>query len=182
MTEVIEVIENTEFEAVEAVEEVATVESEPEAPVAEEAAEFNADEAEEPVVETEAAVVEEATSQDYAALEQSYQELQANYSALEQEVIGLREYKATQERKDKQTMIDSFYMLSDEDKQNVVDNIDTYSLNEIEAELSIICVRNKVNFNLDTEEAEPITSFNLNAADIEIEDAPAWVKAVKGNM
>ena len=46
-------------------------------------------------------------------------------------------------------MIASFYMLSDEDKKDVVANIDTYSLDDIEAKLSIICVRNKVSFNLD---------------------------------
>ncbi len=40
-------------------------------------------------------------------------------------------------------------MLSDEDKKNVLDNIDKFSLRDIEAELSIICVRNRVNFNLD---------------------------------
>ena len=49
----------------------------------------------------------------------------------------------------KQAMIDSFYMLSDEDKADVIANIDTYSVDDIEAKLSIICVRNKVSFNLD---------------------------------
>ena len=35
------------------------------------------------------------------------------------------------------------------DKKDVIENIDTYSLDDIEAKLSIICVRNKVNFNLE---------------------------------
>jgi len=39
-------------------------------------------------------------------------------------------------------------MLSDEQKKDCVDNIDTYSFDEIEAKLSVICVRNKVSFDL----------------------------------
>jgi len=46
-------------------------------------------------------------------------------------------------------MIKSFYVLSDADKKDVVDNIDQYSLDEIESKLSVICVRNKVNFGLE---------------------------------
>lgn len=61
-------------------------------------------------------------------------------------------------------MIESFYMLSDEDKKDVVENIDTYSIDDIEAKLSIICVRNKVSFNLEddkTPETKP-TTFSLD--------------------
>ena len=64
-------------------------------------------------------------------------------------------------------------MLSDEDKKPVLDNIDNYSLREIEAELSIICVRNKVNFNIEEEPAGP-TTFNLEPEDDL--STPAWVK------
>ena len=38
---------------------------------------------------------------------------------------------------------ETFYMLSDEDKKEVIENIDSYSLDDIEAKLSILCVRNK---------------------------------------
>ena len=70
-------------------------------------------------------------------------------------------------------------MLSDEDKADVIANIDTYSVDEIEAKLSVICVRNKVNFNLE-EESQKITApttYNLNDNE---DDAsiPAWIKAV----
>ena len=56
-------------------------------------------------------------------------------------------------------------------------NIDNYSLEDIEAKLSIICVRNKVSFSLDEKEEEDPTTYNLNEVE---EDAlvPAWVKAV----
>lgn len=70
-------------------------------------------------------------------------------------------------------------MLSDEDKKDVVDHINEYSLEDIEAKLSIICVRNKVNFNLESEESNPTSTFNLNSAIDEDDDAPAWIKAVR---
>lgn len=124
-----------------------------------------------------------------------YVELQTNFSNLEAEMATLKEEKSTletqlaelvefkksMERKEKEDMIKNFYMLSDEDKKEVVDNIDSYSIDEIEAKLSIICVRNKVNFNLDednTKTAEP-TTYSLNGdADVD-EGTPAWIKAVQ---
>jgi len=122
----------------------------------------------------------------YAQLESDYATLQASYSALEQEnaalrteVESLRQFKLNADRQAKQAMIDSFYMLSDEDKADVVNNIDNYSLDDIEAKLSIICVRNRVNFSIDEDNKEKgITHFSLQA--IEDNDcAPAWVKAVR---
>ena len=81
-------------------------------------------------------------------------------------------------------MIDSFYMLSDQDKKDVIDNINTYSLDDIEAKLSVICVRNKLNLSEgqseeNSEEKAP-SMFSLeNAADSDT--APAWIKAVREN-
>ena len=81
-------------------------------------------------------------------------------------------------------MIDGFYMLSDVEKKDCIDNIDKYSLDDIEAKLSIICVRNKVSFNLDDDNKkesetpkEPMT-FSLDGNDGE-DNAPAWIKAVR---
>lgn len=125
---------------------------------------------------------------EYVALQKDYQTLQDNYAtleatkvALEQQVSELNEFKLAADRKDKQAMIDSFYMLTDEDKKDVVANIDSYSLDDIEAKLSIICVRNKVDFNLNAPEAEqkPDGLFSLeNNSD---NDVPAWVLAVREN-
>lgn len=113
---------------------------------------------------------------------QEYQDLLARCSALETEVEELRAYKKKIERKEKKAMIDSFYMLSDEEKEDVLENIDTYSLDDIEAKLSIICVRNKVSFNLDEDEEEKNapTVFSLDSSE-ENDDSvtPAWVKAVQ---
>ena len=114
----------------------------------------------------------------YSALEESYNQLVADKEALDSRVEELVNFKLTAERKDKEDMIASFYMLSDEDKQDVITNIDTYSLDDIEAKLSIICVRNKVSFNLDdNKEEKGPTTFNLNGSAAEDDSTPAWVKA-----
>ena len=77
-------------------------------------------------------------------------------------------------------MIDQFFMLSDEDKADVIANIDTYSVDDIEAKLSIICVRNKVSFDLDEnkQNSEP-TVYNLNEQMEEDLAIPAWVKSLR---
>ena len=114
----------------------------------------------------------------YSALEEVYAAAQLRIEEMANQLAELTAFKATVEKAEKEKMIASFYMLSDEDKAEVVANIDNYSLDEIEAKLSIICVRNKVSFNLDDNmnESEPTTfNVNQNVAD----DVPEWVKAVR---
>lgn len=122
---------------------------------------------------------------EYTELKAQYDELQTKFAALETEnnslkeqIAPLAEFKKAAEKKDKEDMIAKFYMLSDEDKADVVENIDKYSLDDIEAKLSVICVRNKVSFDLD-ENNKPngATTFNLNNNSSEDDDMPAWVKA-----
>ena len=132
---------------------------------------------------------------EYMELSQNYSALKADYDALvaekaswetdkanlENEVNTLTTFKKGIERKEKENMINNtFYMLSDEDKKDVIENIDTYSLDDIEAKLSIVCVRKKVSFNLDEEDDKSnggVTVFNLGSAEEEDESIPAWVKA-----
>lgn len=125
---------------------------------------------------------------EYTELLAKFNELEGKYSALEQEkntldteVAELKEFKLKAERQNKQQMIDSFYMLSDDDKKDVVEHIDTYSLDDIEAKLSILCVRNKVNFNLEDKHEEddktPKGLFNLEHP--ETDNVPDWVKAIR---
>lgn len=121
----------------------------------------------------------------FAALEIQYNSLAEEKTSLtatiaekDQLIAELTQFKATAERKDKQAMIDRFYMLTDEDKKDVIANIDTYSLDDIEAKLSIICVRNKVSFadnDNNQDSAQPLT-YNVNEVP-EDDSIPAWVKA-----
>ena len=125
---------------------------------------------------------------EYVALQTAHAELETKYNALVAEkeaqdavVASLTEYKVVAERKEKMEMINTqFYMLSDDLKADVIENIDTYSLAEIESKLSVICVRNKVNFNLDDDKnpgTDPMT-YNLNGGSLEDDATPAWIKAV----
>ena len=108
------------------------------------------------------------------------EELNQTITKLTEENNNLAEFKHTIDREKKQELIDSFYMLSDELKKDCIDNIDTYSLDDIEAKLSVICVRNKVSFDLDKPEEKKETVFNLNSVEDENSfDLPAWVQRVQ---
>ena len=115
----------------------------------------------------------------YSSLEKEFNALKETNETLTIQINELSEFKAGVDRKDKQAMIDGFYMLSDEDKEDVINNIDTYSLDEIEAKLSIICVRNKVSFNLedDDKNTDP-TTYSLNGGG-EGDYTPAWIKSLQ---
>ena len=137
-------------------------------------------------------VVSEAEYQ-LAALRTEYEALQANYAALENQIVDLQrqnselttanaeltEFRNGIEDARKDDMINSFYMLSDEDKKDVVENIDNYSLNDIEAKLSILCVRNKVSFNLDDDKNDGTNPTVFKLDEGMSDDAPAWVKALR---
>ena len=118
--------------------------------------------------------------QEYIELKANYEELETKFNNMKADYDKLVEFKNAADRKEKQAMIDSFYMLSDEDKQDVVKNIDNYSIDDIEAKLSVICVRNKVSFDLDEEKDEEQngnTVFSLDEQGIEDDMIPAWIKA-----
>ena len=125
---------------------------------------------------------------EYIDLQNSYSELESKYNALvaekeelESQIQPLKQFKLDTERIQKQEMIDkTFYMLSQEDKKDVIDNIDTYSLDDIEAKLSVICFRNKISFEAldDEEDLNDPTTYNLGSDLFNDESTPAWVKAV----
>lgn len=118
-------------------------------------------------------------SSNYAALETNYSAAQARITELEGQLAELTTFKKSVEKAEKEKMIASFYMLSDEDKSDVMTNIDTYSLDDIEAKLSILCVRNKVSFNLDDDKNDGTNPTVFKLDDGMSDDAPAWVKALR---
>ena len=122
----------------------------------------------------------QALLSNYSNLESSYNDLNAKYETLESQLRDLTQFKANIDLQQKQEMINKFYMLSDEDKADVITNINTYSLEDIESKLSVICFRNKVSFDLDNseEESEEIpTVFKLT--DTDDASVPAWIKAIE---
>lgn len=127
-------------------------------------------------------------------LQSQFNELQTKYESLEnvntelnEKVASLSEFKVSVDREKKQQLIAKFYMLDDADKKDVIENIDNYALDDIEAKLCVACFRNHVNFDgLNDDEqtnhasaAAPIV-YNLGGND-DGEDLgdPDWVKAVR---
>lgn len=110
-------------------------------------------------------------------------ELNTAHETLKSEHETLVSFKADIDKKEKENLIASFYMLSDELKKDVVDNIDSYSLEDIEAKLSILCVRNKVNFSLEENKEMDPTSYNLNnEVGSSNNEVPEWVKAIQDHV
>lgn len=113
------------------------------------------------------------------SLKNALEELQNKFASLEEENKKLLDFKREVEDQQKDDLIASFYMLSDEDKKDVVANKANYSLDEIEKELSVICVRKKVSFTNDSASdntADAPLVYNLDAH--QADDTPAWLKAV----
>ena len=119
---------------------------------------------------------------EYQTLKSEYSALEGQLSTLKAQLASLEQFKLDTERVKKQEMIDkTFYMLSNEDKKDVIDHIDEYSLEDIEAKLSVICVRNRVNFSALENDDNPLngpTTYNLGDVQFGDQSTPAWVQAV----
>lgn len=142
---------------------------------------------------------EDEEKKKYQALENQYADLQAQFDAITTEHATLTEsyntlktsydelveFKRQIDDANKDRMIESFCMLSDEDKADVVANKAQYSLAEIEEKLSVICFR-KGNFNSNNSSKNnnnteaPITTFNFNDG-VTGDSKPAWLSAVDNN-
>ncbi len=139
------------------------------------------DSEEETSEEEEESEVEETETTEFSL--EDYQKLQSEYSELESKYNELLDFKKTVEKEQKEELIKSFYMLSDAEKAEVREHMDEYSLEDIEAKLSVICVRNKVNFDSDDkakndkeveEENTTVTTFNIEDNGSSV---PAWISA-----
>ena len=127
---------------------------------------------------------EDKKEKDYSLLEQELETLKTSYAEMEAKYQELVTFKEAVDNEKKDALINSFYMLSDEDKKDVIENKQKYSLEEIEAKLSVICVRNKVNFdsedsskNEDKVESQA-TTYSLDSSTV---TTPAWLAALKSN-
>lgn len=119
----------------------------------------------------------------YDTLKTQFDDLQEEFSTMKTNYAVLEKFKLDAESAEKDKLIESFYMLSDEDKKPVVDNKDQYSLVEIEEKLSVICVRNKVDFSLNKEDKEEdadsaVHTYNMDNLNVD-SGVPAWIKAVE---
>ena len=123
------------------------------------------------------------SDEEYAELETKFNALNEKFDELNSEYEKLVEFKNNIEDKQKDELIEKFYMLSEEDKKDVLENKRNYSLEQIEEKLAVICFRKKVNFDLDAssknedkQTEEVVTTFNYNN---ENDSTPDWVKQVE---
>lgn len=148
---------------------------------------------EEPVVENIATPVEEtepvqtenyqakyeALVEEHSQLQNAHRELEAQFTNLSRDYEKLVEFKNKIENNKKDELIDSFSSLTDEEKEDVIKNKNSYSLEEIEQKLSVIYTRKSIALN-DTNSTNvtdsPVVTFNVAEYG---EAAPAWITAIK---
>lgn len=117
----------------------------------------------------------------YSSLEKDFNDLQTKYESLESEYNKLVEFKRVIDNEKKDALIAEFYMLSDEDKKEIIDNKEKYSLDEIKSKLSVICFDKKISFSKEEKEEkkeESTLTYTLEETD-KNSNLPDWVKAVK---
>lgn len=120
-------------------------------------------------LETKVAELEKAN----AEYEKQINDLQDKFSLLQNSYNEVM-------REKKENLIGEFSMLSDDDKKDVVENIDSYSYDDIEAKLSIIFARKQVKkvseaSNKNHNEIEETLTFSLDQHD----ETPEWIKRVE---
>ncbi len=146
--------------------------------------------AEEPASEENPDDVEEDSDKDdndkertkkYELVEQELNALKESYALLQSQYQELVNFKKEIDNQKKDALIAEFYMLSDEDKADVLSNKEKYTLEEIKAKLSVICFDKKISFALNKEtenkKEEEIVTYTLD--NNENNSLPDWVKAVK---
>ena len=161
--------ETDDTEAVEeTVEETAEVEEAPEVEAA--LKEENKDDSAEPI---------------FTHSEEEFTKLTEELESLRAEVQELRDFKLGVENQQKDALIASYYMLSDEDKAEVVAHKAEFTLEEIKAKLAVIYVEKNVNFDMiegqeEVEETTPAMTFSLDEE--ASEGVPAFVEALRHTL
>lgn len=92
-------------------------------------------------------------------------------SNLRAEVAELRQFKANVESSEKDALIRKYYMLSDEDKANITEHKDEYSLDELDAKLAQLYVQKNVNFEIEEEDESEDALLGALTFSLDEEDA-----------
>ena len=118
----------------------------------------------------------------YALVVEQLEELQKNYSALQEEhektvaeLANFKAYALAAEDEKKDALIAEFYMLSDEDKKDVIDHKAEYSLDQIKSKLAVLCYDKKVSY-VKEEETNPDMTVSINTYSA---DMPDWLQEVE---
>lgn len=123
---------------------------------------------------------EKKKDEKYSLLEKEVESLRTQLSETQTEYTALKEFKAEVENKEKDALIERFYMLDEADKKDIIENKAKYSLEDIEAKLSIIYTKKKLLAEKESEiqdvQKEDVLTYSLTE---EVSSVPDWVKAVE---
>lgn len=107
--------------------------------------------------------------------ELAFTQLQEEVEILRAENEALKEFKLEVENRQKDALISSYHMLSDEDKQEIIEHKSEYTLDEIKSKLAVIYVEKNVDFSMldgkaefetqteESEEEDPAMTFSLDS-------------------
>ena len=115
---------------------------------------------------------------------EEFEALENEVESLRAEIKELRNFKLNIENQQKDTLINSYHMLSDEDKADVIAHKSEYRLEDIKAKLAVIYVEKNVNFDaIDGQEVDepnevPAMTFSLDE-DVSMEGAPGFLEALR---
>ena len=114
---------------------------------------------------------------------EEFEALQAELNSLRAENKELRNFKLNVENQQKDELIASYHMLSDEDKAEVINHKSEYSLDEIKAKLAVIYVEKNVNFDMidgqEEVESDPEPSMTFSLDEEASEGVPAFIEALR---
>ncbi len=114
---------------------------------------------------------------------EEFEALQAEIDSLRAENEELRNFKLAVENQQKDALIASYHMLSDEDKAEVIAHKSEFSLDEIKAKLAVIYVEKNVNFDMidgqEEVEDDPAPTMTFSLDEEASEGVPAFIEALR---
>lgn len=114
---------------------------------------------------------------------EEFEALQAEIDSLRAENEELRNFKLAVENQQKDALIASYHMLSDEDKAEVIAHKSEFSLDEIKAKLAVIYVEKNVNFDMidgqEEGEDDPAPAMTFSLDEEASEGVPAFIEALR---
>jgi len=114
----------------------------------------------------------------FEELQQSFNDLQAKAAETEKQLAEFKTYALEVENEKKDALIAEFYMLSDEDKKDVIDHKAEYSLDEIKSKLAVLCYDKKVSYIKDNSNDETDMTVIIDTVE---ETLPDYLQAVENH-
>lgn len=108
-------------------------------------------------------------------LQKEYNLLNEEFTKLKEKYDILIEEKNARELLEKENICNNFSILGEEVLKNFKENLNNYTAEELEKELSVIAFRKGISFNLLNEKDAIVTAAPAKNT----KDVPAWIKAVK---